>query len=137
MNHTLTNFGEIITVGLEGELTSRCYPRFEEKLKDECEQGNKIVFIMDGVEFIDSIGVVFLLRMRELVDGNGGFFAMYDLRADVERVLRRLRLEKVLHVYKSAEECFASMLSDDLKFEESPLIEIDEERKLVKLSLAG
>ncbi len=137
MNHTTTNFGEIITVGLEGELTSRCYPAFEEKLKNECKNGKKIIFIMDEVDFIDSIGVVFLLRMRELVEGNGGFFAMYNLKSYVERVLRRLRLEKVLHVYKSAEECFASMLSDELRFEESALIEIDEERKLVKMSLAG
>ena len=73
MNHTTTNFGEIVTVGLEGELTSRCYPAFEEKLKDDCEKGKKIVFIMDNVDFIDSIGVVFLLRMRELVEAGGPF----------------------------------------------------------------
>jgi anti-anti-sigma regulatory factor len=92
---------------------------------------------MDNVDFIDSIGVVFLLRMRELIEGNGGFFAMYNLKEGVERVLRRLRLEKILHVFKSAEECFASMLSDELKFEESALIEIDVERKLVKMTAVG
>lgn len=97
---------DLFIVQPEGDIACRSYPEFEKKLVGNLKLGGKAVFNMEKVDFIDSQGVVFLIRMRELVEANGGCFSIYNLKHNVEKVLRRLQLEKVLNVTRNAEKCF-------------------------------
>lgn len=97
---------DMFVVQPEGDIACRSYSEFEKNLTDNFELGVKAVFNMEKVDFIDSQGVVFLLRMQELVEANGGCFSIYNLKHNVEKVLRRLQLEKILNVTRDAEKCF-------------------------------
>lgn len=112
---TILKEKDMFVVQPEGEIACRSYPEFEKILEGSLELGLKAVFNMEKVDFIDSQGVVFLLRMRDLIDANGGCFSIYNLKYNVENVLRRLQLEKILHVTRDAEMCFIKFceLEDD------------------------
>ena len=76
--------------------------------------GAAVAFNMSDVDFIDSIGLVFLLRMREITETKGGSFAIYNLRPRVDRVLKRLNLSRILNIIESAEDYFSGMKEREL-----------------------
>lgn len=111
--HSILKGKDLLVVFLEGEIVSRSYPEFEKKLMGDMESRRNVLFNMEKVDFVASQGGAFLLRMRNLIDVNGGYFSIYNLNPNVERVLKRLQLEKVLNVTSDVEKCFNKLCQFD------------------------
>lgn len=97
---------DLVIVKPEGAIISRSYPEFEKKLKDALGPDTKLLFDMENVEIVNNVGIVFLLRIAEISNSINGYFTMYNLPANVERVVRRLQLQSVLNVVNSIEGVF-------------------------------
>lgn len=104
-NYELKMESDMIVVAPEGEITSRSYPEFEEKLTVCADSSMNVLFDMQNVTFINSVGIVFLLRMREMAEREHAHFVMYGLSSNVERIVRRLQLIELLNVVDNIEIC--------------------------------
>jgi anti-anti-sigma factor len=113
---------DLIVVRPEGEIDSRSYPELENKLMEVMSPRHKVIFNMQNVDFMDSKGVVFMLRMREVVEINGSYFAIYNVSENVGKILRRLQIEKILNVCGDVEKCFGKILEYDDGKNQAPLI---------------
>ncbi|MFH1539222.1 MAG: STAS domain-containing protein [bacterium] len=68
----------LLVVFPEAEITSRDYPKFEKKLTRDMLFRKNVVFNLEKVDSVNSQGIVFLLRIKDLVEMNGGYFAIYN-----------------------------------------------------------
>lgn len=90
----------------QGEITMRAYPEFEKNLTQDITPGMKLIVNLEGVEFVDSQGIIFLLRLRQIAEINNVRFMMYNLNYQIDKVITRLRLDRILNVAKNTERCF-------------------------------
>ena len=88
----------LIVVKPEGEIAHRTYPEFEDNLENKVEEGIKVQFDMKKVTFFSSLGVVFLLKMKEMVESKGGKFEIFRLKSNLKSSLKKMSLEKFLNV---------------------------------------
>jgi anti-anti-sigma factor len=98
----------------KGEITSRTYPEFEKEMTADICDGMKVMVNLEDVEFVDSQGLVFLLRFRQTADLNNSQFYLFNVNYNFEKVLKRLRLEKILNVTSCPEECFPALADSGL-----------------------
>ena len=90
----------------EGEMVSRAYPETEKEVAEEMSAGRtKVMLNMERVGFIDSAGIIFLLRLKNIVASRGGCLIVYNGQRNVESTLIKSKLEKVLNISKDAEQC--------------------------------
>ena len=87
-----------VVVGPEGELTRSSYPEFETSLRESLSGNVAVEFDMSKVDFVDSSGVVFMLRMRELLEGRNLDFVFSNLNDNAREMLLGLKLEKILRL---------------------------------------
>ncbi|HOX28656.1 MAG TPA: STAS domain-containing protein [bacterium] len=107
--HEIAEEKDMFIISPVEEIVWKSYPQIENLLVRFVGGDKKILINMSRVNFIDSQGVVFLLRVRRLVEINGGYFAMYGLTENVDNVLTKLQLKRLLNVMSNAEVCFERM----------------------------
>jgi len=110
-NYEIFSGKDLIVAAIEGEIVSRAYPDIEKEIVMNLNNiGNKkVVFNMEKVGFIDSSGIIFLLRLKSMISSGGGFMVIYNLQQNIEKSLVKLRLNKVLNLSKDAEQCFIDL----------------------------
>ena len=113
--YQIADAADLIVARPEGEITSNTYPTFEKLVFSKIEVGTKFLMNMEKVDFIDSQGAAFMLRMRELVQANEGYFSIYNLNPYIYKVLSRLRLEAILNTARNPIQCFRKMLGFEMK----------------------
>jgi anti-anti-sigma factor len=111
---------DLLVVQPASDIVSRSYPGFEKRYVSNISEGAKVVFNMEKVNFVDSQGIVFLLRARELADFRGAQFSIYNLKGHISKALKRLQLEKLLNVSQDAEGCFMDIAERNKKAEMCP-----------------
>ncbi len=107
--YKMSSESDFIIVKPEGEITSRSYPEFEQKLGRLLCEDAKLLFDMSAVTFINSVGIVFLLRIAGMAENSCAYFTMYNLAGNIERIMRRLQLQSVLNVAADAEAAFINI----------------------------
>jgi anti-anti-sigma factor len=105
------NTKDMIIAAPEGEMVSRSYPEIENAIVGGLDgfEKMKVVFNMEKVGFIDSAGIIFLLRLKSMVASRGGSMVVYNLKQNIEKTLVKLRLDTVLNLSKDAEQCFIDL----------------------------
>jgi len=97
---------DLVVILPYGDIKSRSYPKLERKIIRELKPNIKLIINMENIKFLDSHGIVFLLRVREIVQSYEGYFAIYNLSNHITTIIKRLQLENILNIASSPENCF-------------------------------
>jgi len=102
---------DLIIVAPEGEMTLRSYPDIEKTISEDLNGSHKmkVVINMEKIGFLDSAGVIFLLRLKSMVTARGGYMTVYNLKNNIEKSLIKLQLDTVLNLSGNAEQCFIDL----------------------------
>jgi anti-anti-sigma factor len=109
---------DMITAVPVGKIRSGEYPEIEEKIAGTIGSSGstKVLLNMENVNFINSAGIIFLLRLKKMIAARGGAMVMYNLHNSLESRFVKLRLDKVLNISKNAEQCLIDIwYMDDIK----------------------
>jgi anti-anti-sigma factor len=94
----------VIVLLPDGDVTSRSYPDIECMVGENLSRGfNTIVAVMDRVDFIDSAGLVFLLRLKKMVETSGGILLLNNPSYFVQKRLKELYLDRIFNVVRDGE----------------------------------
>ena len=89
----------VIVLIPDGSITSRSYPEIEKKIADNVPRGfKKVVADMGRVEFIDSAGLVFLLRLKKLIESAGGFLEILNPSYFIKKTLKTMHLDRFFNI---------------------------------------
>jgi len=103
---------DLIVVRPEGDFVVEAGNSIERSLVEKsygAQFPRNVIFNMDGVGFIDSSGAALLLKISRMVVSNGGYFAIYNLNRGVGKTLELLRLDCLLNVCRTIEDCFSRL----------------------------
>jgi anti-anti-sigma factor len=94
-----------------GEIVSHSFLDIEQKIMKGELAEKKLAFNMEKVDFIDSQGIVFLLKVSRIVEKRNGKLVIYNMNHNVRRVLKRLQLDRILNIYDDVEECVLDFIA--------------------------
>lgn len=87
-----------LRINIKGELAYQMFWLFEPRMKNEIEPFMNVEIHLNEVNFIDSSGVGFLLRIKNVVERKGGTFFVVSPSFKIMRVLKNLLLDTVFPV---------------------------------------
>lgn len=94
-----------LVVRARGQLDVATAPAFDEVLESAAHQGaDRLAVDLDGVEFVDSLGLGVLLAAVKRARAHGTRFAVVCGRGDVRRLLEQTRLDRIVTVVGSVGE---------------------------------
>ncbi len=104
---------DIIVAVPEGDIVSRFYPDFENAIRVRMGSAGKVKLLLnlERVGFIDSSGIIFLIRLKNMVASENGHMVIYNPPFCFKRAIIKLRLEKLLNLRNDIEECFIDILN--------------------------
>ncbi len=96
-NHSI---GDITVVTPEGRFDRRTAPELAEWLEGASRSGaNRIIVDMGGVTFMDSTGLVTLIRFMKQCRANGGDLHLANLQQPVRMIFELTRLDSAFTIY--------------------------------------
>ena len=97
--------GGAFTISLSGSLDSDTYTELEGKLKPILVPSTKaLVFDMQGVKYISSMGLGVIFEAKESITKNNGAFILTNLQPQVKKVFEVIRALPSMNVFESLEE---------------------------------
>ena len=108
MDITIKEYGEIITVSLQGALDAVAVPKVEEYLQQQISLGkHKIVINMQEMHYISSAGIRLVLSIFKFLQGLQGRLCICCMQDQVAEVLRMAGVDQLLSLCHSEQECFS------------------------------
>lgn len=110
MKFTLKVVGDVCVVKLEGKFMGGGDSFFlREKIKNVLSTGiQKILVDLDGVPYIDSTGVGFLVGSHTTVSQEGGWLKLVRVKSKILDVLKVMNLLKIFDIYEDEETALKS-----------------------------
>jgi len=94
---------------LESQLGADKAVTFKKTMTDFIQRGDtRLVLDISAVEFVDSSGLGAILSVLKQV-GTNGQLAICGVTAPVANMFRLTRMDRVFHLYKTAEEALAEL----------------------------
>jgi anti-sigma B factor antagonist len=110
LKFTLKVVGDVCVVKLEGKFMGGGDSFFlREKIKNVLSTGiQKILVDLDGVPYIDSTGVGFLVGSHTTVSQEGGWLKLVRVKSKILDVLKVMNLLKIFDIYEDEETALKS-----------------------------
>ncbi|MFH0771404.1 MAG: STAS domain-containing protein [Candidatus Omnitrophota bacterium] len=97
--------GGVFLVSIIGSIDSDTYRILDEKTAPILIPETKvIIFDMEKVEYISSMGLNIIFKTQRAVEKNGGTFVMTDIQPQVKKVLEVVKALPNMKVFESVEE---------------------------------
>ena len=94
----------LIVLMPDGGITSRSYPEIESMIADNVPRGyTKVIADMARVEFIDSSGLDFLLRLKKMIESAGGCLEALNPSYYIKKTLKAMHLDRFFNISLDAE----------------------------------
>lgn len=101
LKYRLLQIQDTLTVAPQGDIVLFSYPDLERDIRTRVRRGLEIVFDLRELSFIDSSGIGFLLRMKNLAESAEGRSQVLNPAWRVAGIFRKLKLNDVLPVRMS------------------------------------
>jgi len=110
LKFTLKVVGDVCVLKLEGKFMGGGDSFFlREKIKNVLSTGiQKILIDLDGVPYIDSTGVGFLVGSHTTISQEGGCLRLVKVKPKILEVLKVMNLLKVFDIYEDEENALKS-----------------------------
>jgi anti-sigma B factor antagonist len=110
LKFTLKVVGDVCVLKLEGKFMGGGDSFFlREKIKNVLSTGiKKILVDLDGVPYIDSTGVGFLVGSHTTVSQEGGWLKLVRVKSKILEVLKVMNLLKIFDIYEDEETALKS-----------------------------
>jgi anti-sigma B factor antagonist len=110
LKFTLKVVGDVCVLKLEGKFMGGGDSFFlREKIKNVLSTGiQKILVDLDGVPYIDSTGVGFLVGSHTTVSHEGGWLKLVRVKSKILDVLKVMNLLKIFDIYEDEETALKS-----------------------------
>ena len=100
----LTHSADGIIVIPDMYIDCHTYPKIETKLSRLIRNETCVSINLRHVDYIDSAGVGFLLRVKNLTEMRGGRFELLHASSRLRRVFKKLQLIKILNIHDKPEQ---------------------------------
>ncbi|GMA99208.1 anti-sigma F factor antagonist [Pelosinus sp. IPA-1] len=106
MNITTSLKRGVLLVRVEGELDMHVAAEFRQKVDNALETSGvqKVLFNLQGVDFIDSSGLGVLLGRYKKISGLGGVMSATQIQPQVSQIFELSGLLKIIKLYHSEKE---------------------------------
>jgi len=95
----------IYLLTIVGSIDSDTYKILEEKVTPLLNPKTKvIIFEMEGVEYVSSMGINVIIRVQQFLEKQNGMFAMTNLQPQVKKVFEIFKALPKMKVFESTEE---------------------------------
>ena len=95
MNITVKNEEKVYTLVIEGRIDTLTAPELEKTFRDNAEKADKMIFDMNGVDYVSSAGIRAIVSAYRAMGSKGGL-VLKGLRNNVLTIIRMTGLEKKL-----------------------------------------
>ena len=107
--------GTVTVFALRGRLTLESFGGLKNQVRDLVEQGGRrLVLDLSGFSYVDSIGVSELVRSHVIVDTHGGHLALAAIPAQIDRLLRLTRLDRIFDRFDLPDHAVESLARTDV-----------------------
>ncbi len=97
--------GDVYTFTISGSLDSDTYKSLEDMISPVLNSSTKvIIFDMDGVEYISSMGLNTIFRTQRGIEKLGGTFVMTNIQPQVRKVLEIVKALPSVKIFETMEE---------------------------------
>src|SRR3989338_7494691 len=97
--------GEVYTFAISGSIDSDTYKSLEDKVSPVLNSSTKvIIFDMDGVEYISSMGLNTIFKTQRGIEKLGGTFVMTNIQPQVRKVLEIVKALPSVKIFETMEE---------------------------------
>jgi anti-sigma B factor antagonist len=93
-----TEQGKQVTLSVKGEIEVYSLPEFSRLAESYLGGPTELVLDLDGLEYIDSSGLGFLVTLHERMERQGQRLVLTHLRSHVSRVFKITRLDQILDI---------------------------------------
>lgn len=93
-----TEQGKQVTLSVKGEIEVYSLPEFSRLAESYLGGPTELVLDLDGLEYIDSSGLGFLVTLHERMERQGQRLVLTNLRSHVSRVFKITRLDQILDI---------------------------------------
>ena len=97
MNITVKNEEKVYTLVIEGRIDTLTAPELEKTFRDNAEKADKMIFDMNGVDYVSSAGIRAIVSAYRVM-GNKDGLVLKGLRKNVLTIIRMTGLEKKLTI---------------------------------------
>lgn len=97
MNITVKNEEKVYTLVIEGRIDTLTAPELEKTFSDNAEKADKMIFDMNGVDYVSSAGIRAIVSAYRAMGSKGGL-VLKGLRNNVLTIIRMTGLEKKLTI---------------------------------------
>lgn len=87
-----------LRIFISGELAYQTFWSFESRMKKEIKPFTRVEIDLSDVDFIDSSGIGFILRIKNAAERKGGTFFIAAPSLKVMRILKKLLLNTVFPI---------------------------------------
>lgn len=95
----------VFIVSLDGGIDSVTYEELEKKLAPITNKDTQVlVFNMEGVTYISSLGLRVLTKTREAIEENDGIFVMTNLQPQIQKVFDVVKTLPGINIFESVEQ---------------------------------
>ena len=100
--------GDVFVFSLNGSIDSDTYKELDDRISPALNGGAKvIIFDMDGVEYVSSMGLNTKFKIQRTLDKSNGTFMMTNVQPQVKKVFEIVKALPSMKVFESIEEADA------------------------------
>ncbi|MCB1162127.1 MAG: STAS domain-containing protein [Candidatus Latescibacteria bacterium] len=93
-----TEQGDAVVLSVKGEIEVYSLPEFSRMAEGYLGGPQTLILDLDGLEYIDSSGLGFLVTLHERMERKGQKLRLTNLRNHVGRVFKITRLDQILDI---------------------------------------
>ncbi len=113
MKLTITSdIGGVLLMEASGRITQGDVSKFDDPMRDLLGDdgfGRRVVLDLDGVEFVDSSGIGWLIASHKHFRKDGGKLVVHSVRPMVAEILKILKFHQVLVIAKNERAALAAV----------------------------
>jgi len=94
----ITRFNSVISQSVKDELSNLMY-----------KKGNKLVFDMEGIKFVDSSAFGAMISILKVARQNNSIFKICNVSTDVKELIEVMQLDSVFEIGQDVDQCLAGM----------------------------
>ncbi len=109
MEYTESKIEGITVLKLFGNLDMLNAGILKERIKEStAEGGNKFIFDLGGVSFIDSSGFGLIMSLNDKLTAGGGGLKIVNVSKTIQQIFKISKISSVIQIYMTTEEAIAS-----------------------------
>lgn len=90
----------VYAVELKGSMDSDTYPGLEKELEEIIDERTKaVVFDMEGVGYISSIGIKVMLDTKKALENKSATFAMINLQPQIKKIFDMMKILPMFDIF--------------------------------------